>query len=316
MKTLLSSTALAVALGFPAMTYAQTTDTTQAADMQQSGQGMGFLSARSQSDLYASELMGQDVYARRADVENNDADDQLAGNANHMNGMATMNRADMDGMDNIGQINEIMLSHDGQVHALVIGVGGFLGLGEQDVAVKMDQITFATDAEDASETYIVMNTGSDMLMDAPVYDRTTERADAASNRPQARDTAVAGENDEMTTPTDGQERTAFMAPDMQRDGYNRVEAINVSTEMLMDRTVYDVNDNDVGDVDDMIINDAGEITDVIIDFGGFLGIGSSQASLSFDELTVMSDDGNEDVRLYVDATKEQIQDLPEYMAAN
>lgn len=316
MKTLLSSTALAVALGFPAMTYAQTNDTTPAAETQQSGQkGMGFLSERSQSDLYASELMGQEVYARRAAGENNGAGDQMSTNTDNMNNMATMNRADMDGMDNIGQISEIMLSHDGRVHALVIGVGGFLGMGEREVAVTMNQITFATDAEDPSETYIVMNSGSDMLKDAPVYDRTTARADAASNRPKARETVVASENDAATTPT-GTERSAFMAPDMQREGYNRIEASDISTEILMDRTVYDVNDNDVGKVQDMIINDAGEITDVIIDFGGFLGIGSSQASLSFDELTVMSDDGNDDVRVYVDATKEQIQQLPRYLAAN
>jgi hypothetical protein len=38
----------------------------------------------------------------------------------------------------------------------------------------------------------------------------------------------------------------------------------------------------------MIIDDTGGITNVIIDFGGFLGIGVSQASLSFDELTILS----------------------------
>lgn len=324
MKTLLSSTALVIALGLPTLTLAQTTDTTATSETQrQGGQGSGFLSKRGQSDLYASELMGHDVYARRSAGENNGSTDQMSNQSGNMNGMMTMNRSDMDSMDNIGQINEVVLSHDGRVQALVIGVGGFLGMGEHDVAVTMDQITFASDADDQSETYIVMNAGSDLLENAPAYDRTMTRADAATgsgegNRPQARETAANDETD--MAPTDEErteeERSAFMAPEMEREGYNRVEARDVSTEMLIDRTVYDVNDNDVGEVQDMIINDAGEITNVIIDFGGFLGIGSSQASLSFDELTVMSDEGYADVRLYVDATKEQIQDLPRYMASN
>lgn len=319
MKTLLSSTALVIALGLPTLTLAQTTDTAATSETQrQGGQGSGFLSERGQSDLYASELMGHEVYARRSAGENNGSTDQMSNQSGNMNGMMTMNRSDMDSMDNIGQINEVVLSHDGRVQALVIGVGGFLGMGEHDVAVTMDQITFASDAEDQSEMYIVMNAGSDLLQDAPAYDRTATRADAATgsgeeNRPQARETAANDETD--MAPTD-EERSAFMAPEMEREGYKRVEARDVSTEMLMDRTVYDVNDNDVGDVQDMIINDTGEITNVIIDFGGFLGIGSSQASLSFDELTVMSDEGYADVRLYVDATKEQIQDLPRYMASN
>lgn len=193
----------------------------------------------------------------------------------------------------------IVLSNDGRVRALVIGVGGFLGMGEQDVAVTMDQVTFSSDAEDPSHMYIVVNTGGDMLKNAPAYDRTAAR------------TATAEGNAEV-----GADRTAFAAPEMKREGYNRVEVTDVTTEMLMGKTVYDVNDNDVGNVADMIIDDAGAITNVIIDFGGFLGIGESQASLGFDELTILTTEGYDDVRLYVDATKEQIQGLPQYQASN
>jgi hypothetical protein len=111
-------------------------------------------------------------------------------------------------------------------------------------------------------------------------------------------------------------QTGFAAPQMTREGYDRVEVSEVSTEVLMGKTVYDVSDSDVGEVVDMIVNDAGEITNVIIDFGGFLGIGSSQASLTFAELTILSTEGYDDVRIYVDATREQIQDLPQYQASN
>jgi len=47
--------------------------------------------------------------------------------------------------ENVGDVNDIILSKDGKVQAVVIGVGGFLGLGEKDVAVPMDRIQMVRD---------------------------------------------------------------------------------------------------------------------------------------------------------------------------
>jgi len=54
-------------------------------------------------------------------------------------GLDIYNRAD----EKIGDINEILLDKDGRVKAVVIGVGGFLGMGEHDVAVPMSKLTFS-----------------------------------------------------------------------------------------------------------------------------------------------------------------------------
>lgn len=40
----------------------------------------------------------------------------------------------------IGEINDILVSQDGSVNAVIIGVGGFLGIGEKDVAVNMSAL--------------------------------------------------------------------------------------------------------------------------------------------------------------------------------
>jgi hypothetical protein len=37
--------------------------------------------------------------------------------------------------EKVGDINDVLISHDGQVAAVVIGVGGFLGIGEKNVAL-------------------------------------------------------------------------------------------------------------------------------------------------------------------------------------
>ena len=42
--------------------------------------------------------------------------------------------------ENIGEINDVLISQNGSVNAVLIGVGGFLGIGEKDVAVNMSAL--------------------------------------------------------------------------------------------------------------------------------------------------------------------------------
>jgi sporulation protein YlmC with PRC-barrel domain len=44
--------------------------------------------------------------------------------------------------EKIGGITEIIVDESGKLDAVVVGAGGFLGLGEHDVAVPYDQITW------------------------------------------------------------------------------------------------------------------------------------------------------------------------------
>ena len=44
--------------------------------------------------------------------------------------------------ENIGSISDVLLSEQGEVLAVLVGVGGFLGIGEKDVAVSMDALEF------------------------------------------------------------------------------------------------------------------------------------------------------------------------------
>jgi len=44
--------------------------------------------------------------------------------------------------EKIGDIKELMLDKQGKIDLVVIGVGGFLGMGEHDVAVKFSELKF------------------------------------------------------------------------------------------------------------------------------------------------------------------------------
>ena len=46
------------------------------------------------------------------------------------------------GAKKVGTISEVLMDHGGTATAVVIGVGGFLGIGEKDVAMPFDQVHF------------------------------------------------------------------------------------------------------------------------------------------------------------------------------
>jgi putative membrane protein len=49
--------------------------------------------------------------------------------------------------DNLGEINNVIINEKGDVVAVIIGVGGFLGIGEKDVGVPFEALEFRTEAE-------------------------------------------------------------------------------------------------------------------------------------------------------------------------
>jgi PRC-barrel domain protein len=72
----------------------------------------------------------------------------------------------------IGEIMDVLVSPGGQIDAAIVGVGGFLGAGEKDVAVSFNSIK-ATKKND--KTYLTLDTTKDALKNAPgfKYDRST-----------------------------------------------------------------------------------------------------------------------------------------------
>jgi sporulation protein YlmC with PRC-barrel domain len=66
----------------------------------------------------------------------------------------------------VGEIVDVLVSSDGKVNALIVGVGGFLGAGEKDVAVNFTAVkkTMKND-----KIYLTMNTTKDALKSAPGF---------------------------------------------------------------------------------------------------------------------------------------------------
>jgi sporulation protein YlmC with PRC-barrel domain len=72
----------------------------------------------------------------------------------------------------IGEIKDVLLSPEGKVSALIVGVGGLLGMGEKDVAVAFGAVKHTTKD---GKVYLTLDTTKDALKAAPglKYDRTS-----------------------------------------------------------------------------------------------------------------------------------------------
>jgi len=74
--------------------------------------------------------------------------------------------------ENIGDINELILDKDGKVAAVVLGVGGFLGMGEREVALDFKALNIKYDPNamtEAGATTITVNATKDSLKNAPAW---------------------------------------------------------------------------------------------------------------------------------------------------
>ena len=101
------------------------------------------------TDRLASKIIGQPVYDGKAKDSNN-----------------------------LGNITDLVLGENGQVAAVVVGVGGFLGLGEKQVAVDFTSLQFVV-ADDNTERYVLQTT-KDELTNAPDF-KTVDDNPAASS---------------------------------------------------------------------------------------------------------------------------------------
>lgn len=157
MKKLIAASALAIALSGPVV--AETLKTAEAEKTAQATTGSDgqYYTTSEKSDFLASKLMGARVYATTVEVDTSKPVDKVT----------------TDWKD-IGEINNIIVGKDGAVKAVVLGVGGFVGIGEKDVAVKMSELKFVKKTGDKPDDYFIVVSGSkESLEKAPTYKRTT-----------------------------------------------------------------------------------------------------------------------------------------------
>jgi hypothetical protein len=300
MKKILATTAIALIMAGGAMTPG-----VMAAQLN---------SYQSQStDINASQFIGQRIYA----TDTMPASDTVATGAEK-------------DWDDVGEINEVILGRDGAVKAVVLGVGGFLGIGEKNVAIAMPDVKFVKNGTDVDDYFLVVNANKDTLTAAPAYVTAEEKQAAATDTaaPAATtadntmadpaikpaDQAAADATDTTTTAsTTNDNRSMLTRPDVVRDGYSSVQANELTADKLEGARVYGPKDEDVGEINRIILSEDGkQIARVVLDVGGFLGIGEHQIAVTMDELNIVRNPDGSDFRVYIDANQANLKAQPEF----
>lgn len=71
------------------------------------------------------------------------------------------------GENKIGKVDNLQVDENGKITNAIIGVGGFLGMGEKDVAVPYSEIKWTTKN---NKTWMELNHSKDQLKAAPAVD--------------------------------------------------------------------------------------------------------------------------------------------------
>ena len=90
--------------------------------------------------------------------------------------------------ENVGSINDLLMDKNGTIKAVVIGVGGFLGMGEHLVAVSFDKIKFVDEPMYSAAAATPPNT-------RPPASTTTTGAAPSANTPPATATTSSPKSD-------------------------------------------------------------------------------------------------------------------------
>jgi hypothetical protein len=90
------------------------------------------------------------------------------------------------------------------------------------------------------------------------------------------------------------------------NGDMMVQPFNRSVDDIEGMDVVGVNNQKIGDVENVLLDSSGQATALSIEAGGFLGIGARQVIVQISDLTLQDD------RLVSKMSKEQVSGLPEW----
>lgn len=200
--------------------------------------------------------------------------------------------------EDMGEIGDVLVSATGEVGAVVIDAGGFLGMGERQVKVAMDTLQFVRDSDDDADYFIVFTGDRATLEGTTPFDQTAAESEGF----------MTYEQDTATQTIVGSAEN----PDNIRPDRNSMAAADVgalTAEDLDDARVYGAGENWIGDVNALVLADDGAVSHIVIDVGGWLGMGEHPVALSFDQVDLRRNESDE-IIVYVDFTQEELEAMP------
>lgn len=209
----------------------------------------------------------------------------------------------------IGVISDMVVTSGQGISAVVIGVGGFLGIGDKDVAVDFSQLEWAQ-LSDGSRRWVLATT-PEALQAAPafIWSDSEEVTGDALMSPEEEEAQMV-EGDPNDAPVDPDLVTDQPTAAIDRAALEDFDVATLSPDQLRGIAVYGINDEQIGTISDVAqLN--GETDAVVVDVGGFLGLGAKPVAVGLDNLTFSSDVSGARY-LFLNATRQELENQAPY----
>jgi hypothetical protein len=306
----------------------------QQVNQQQAQPAEGFVQTQ-EGDVFVTRLLGVTVFA----PQNGDAQAALQAE-NHV-----IDSAQLADFATVGTISDVMMSMDGQPRGIVIALAaqapgipgdqaatpppaadpgqpapdrapgtapgapaatmapGAAPIGPE-VAVEVGNFRIFADINAPDMLFAVVGAPWEELRQAPMVERhmavggTGPVGGAPMQEPGMRGWMMG--------------RQPMGAPGIAVDGFQTAPVAELPLDDLVGAPVYGTQMEQIGSIGDVRLGPDGEAEYVIVDVGGFLGIGTRQVAIGFDEMTVLRDEAWQELQVHVAATRQDVEALPEY----
>jgi sporulation protein YlmC with PRC-barrel domain len=236
MRHILLSTTCAAALALSSAALAADKTTADGAGMRHAPSGNAAATTGSMTDIKADTLIGKSVTNYKDET--------------------------------VGDVESVILSPAGGIRAVVVSVGGFLGLGERLVALDWNDLEIGKNGD----TVRVAATAEQLkAMPAYTYREDNRRGQAYQDERYREPARTAAGNGKR-------ELKQAVAVDTLMDKRG-----NVKASELIGMTVVNATGETIGDIEEILISDSGKL-DAVLGAGGFLGMGETRLLVAWNRL--------------------------------
>ncbi len=212
LKQTLTAAALAAVLAVPAYAQKQPAPDTSKQTQATPDKGIKKDMKSEKTDMKSDSMSNQGQTADKAGVTATDGTQQAGFMHNQEAGEWRASKligASVYGQDDksIGDVNELLIEEDGRVTAVVVGVGGFLGIGEKNVALPLQALN--VQRKDGKIEKITVSYTKEQLKGAPAF---------AYNEGSQAETTGSKASDNASTPMGRDKSDTRMMPDKSGSG--------------------------------------------------------------------------------------------------
>lgn len=222
--------------------------------------------------------------------------------------------------ETIGEIESVIIDETGKVTAVIVGVGGFLGIGDREVAVDWNDLQIGQNGDEIQTalTKDDLKALPEYKYEKPEYRkqafRDTRYADHRHDMRGNRAATMHRDADKMAAKAD---KLDSKAEKLDRKADKMVtkaewfEAKGLRVSKLVGANVVNSQGETIGSVDDLVM--VGGQTQLILSVGKFLGMGGHNVALDLDKAKILQERGNsDDLRVSVAMSKDQLKAMPKF----